>query len=347
MLKELAYRTACTDAGTAILRRLGRLVDVPELPRRPRQARHPFELVVTIDTEGGYVAPGERRVWQGREPSAFQGFVDGVRNVLDALARHGVKATFLVSPHGFSAKGRTLLAVERVLSRVLEEGHEIGLHLHPTSDRAIAAALGRTFATGTARELDEGDRRALLTTGRRLLEEHVHVRAESFRWGNWGLDRGSAGDVAASGFRIDSSAVPRLSDRRERRFDWRASRERSPWIIAPGLLEVPIATYRVGATWLRADPLYGALLHRAFDVYRARAPRDDAPFPFVLMTHSTEATYRDGAPTRTLAALDRFLAHALRDEDVRAIRLRDVAPPPEPCGTTASISERARLWGRS
>lgn len=323
MLKELLYRAACTRPGVAALERIGRFIEVPELGV-PAAPRHPLDLVVTIDTEGGYVADDERRVWQGREPNAFQGYVDGVRNVLAVLARHAIKATFLVSPHGLSATGEALLAVERVLTRIVSAGHEIGLHLHPTSDRATTGALGRTFSSPSARGLSKEDRIALLTTGRRLLEGRAGVKLASFRWGNWALDRASAADVAEAGFRFDSSAVPRLRDKRADRFDWSGTGDRTPWTIAPGLLEVPIATFRIGTSWLRADPLYGPLLDRAFDHYRERAPRASAPFPFVVMTHSTEATYRDGAPTRALADLDRFLAHALAHDDVRAVRLDGV-----------------------
>ncbi|HVH41387.1 MAG TPA: polysaccharide deacetylase family protein [Labilithrix sp.] len=326
MLKELAYRAACTAPGVAAARRLGRFIDVPELPPPAQGPRHPLHLVLTIDTEGGYVEPDERRVWQGRAPLSFQGYVDGVKNLLDVLEQHRAKATFLVSPHGLSATGPTRLAVERVLARIVTDGHEVGLHLHPTSDRAISAELGRRFDVPTARELAEPDRLALLTTGKRLLEQNTGVEITSFRWGNWALDPASARTVAEAGFRIDSSAVPRLRDRASR-FDWSGSGERTPWTIAPGLLEVPIATYRLGPTWLRADPLYGPLLHRALELYRARAPRDAAPFPFVVMTHSTEATYRDGSPTRALADLERFLEHALAFDDVRAIRLGDVTWP--------------------
>lgn len=324
MLKELAYRAACTPLGVAALRGLGRLVGVPELPAKPPPARHPFDLVVTIDTEGGYVEADERRVWQGSAPDAFQGYVDGIPNILDVLARHAVKATFLVSPHGLSATGATLRAVERAFARVLAEGHEIGLHLHPTSDRATTAALGRAFATPRASDLTRADRALLLTTARRLLEERVGVTPVSFRWGNWALDPASAREIAEAGFRIDSSAVPRLRDGRSARYDWSAIGTRAPWSIASGLLEVPIATFRLGPAWLRADPLHGPLLENAFDTYRARAPRDEAPFPFVVMTHSTEATYRSGAPTRVVRTLDRFLARALASPEVRAVRLLDV-----------------------
>jgi hypothetical protein len=232
-----------------------------------------------------------------------------------------------VSPHGLSATGATRLAVDRALARIVAEGHEIGLHLHPTSDRAIAAALGRTFDAPGSRSIGDVDRLALLTTGKRLLEENTGAAVASFRWGNWALDPAGAHTLAEAGFRIDSSAVPRLRDRSRGRFDWSTFGERLPWRIAPGLLEVPIATYRLGPVWLRADPLYGPLLDRAFDLYRARAPREDAPFPFVVMTHSTEAAHRDGSPTRVLADLERFLERALAFDDVDAVRLGDVTWP--------------------
>jgi hypothetical protein len=322
MLKELAYRLASTRGGALMVDRLGDHLDVPELPA-PSRPTHPIQIALTIDTEGGYVGASEERVWQGRAPDAFQGYIDGIPNLLAVLSRHAVKATFLVSPHGLSARGESHRAVEQALGRIASEGHEIGLHLHPTSDRALQRELGRTFASPRASDLSDTDRRLLLETGSRLLATTTGARLRSFRWGNWALDPRSASAIADAGFTIDSSAVPRLRDRNGR-FDWSRSNTRTPWTIAPGLLEVPIATYRLGPAWLRADPLYGPLLRRAFDLYRARAPRDARPFPFVAMTHSTEATYRDGSPTRTLSDLDRFLSYALAFPDVRAVRLQDL-----------------------
>jgi hypothetical protein len=79
---------------------------------------------------------------------------------------------------------------------------------------------------------------------------------------------------------------------------------------------MPIATFQLLGTTLRADPLYGALLDAAFDVYLRRAPRRDAPFPFVVMTHTTEVTHRDGSATKTLFDLDHFLARARSFSDV-------------------------------
>lgn len=312
-LKEIAYRMGMEAPGRALLSELGRLVDVPDLAGPPSRGR-PIRLCVTVDTEGGYVDRDERRVWQGRAPDALQGYAAGVPNLVQVLDRHGVKATFLVAPHGATAD------LVRSLDR---SGHEVGLHLHPSSDGAIAARLGHAHREGSAARLSVDEQRALVGAGKALVTELLGHAPTSFRWGNWALDARAARVVAEAGFRVDSSAVPRLVDRRERppRYDFRDCSTRTPWEIAPGLTELPIATFRWLGRWLRADPLYGPLLGAAFDVYRARAPRTDRPFPFVLMTHSCEATYRDGSPTRALAELDRFLARVR--PGVEAVTLRD------------------------
>ncbi len=313
-LKELAYRTVTTPPFRRAVRGLGRWADVPDWEPPTGAKRYPLQLCVTVDTEGGYVDRDESRIWQGRAPDALQGYVHGVQNLVRVFDRHGIKATFLVAPHGASAD------LLRSLDRA---GHEIGLHLHPTSDRAIAARLGRSFDEGSAVRLSTSEQRLLVDAGKSLLEERLGRALDSFRWGNWGLDASAARIVAEAGFRIDSSAVPRIADtKRPRRYDWSDCSERRPWAIAPGLQEVPIATFRWLGRWLRADPIYGPLLDACFDLYRERAPRDEAPFPFVVMTHSCEATYRDGSSTRTLADLDRFLARAVTFPDVEVVPLR-------------------------
>lgn len=325
-LKEIAYRAAHRAPLSDFVAALSRFSDVPELARPSRAPRHPMVVSVTIDTEGGYVGEDESRIWQGAAPDAFEGYVHGIPNLLHVLERYGAKATFLVSPHGLSSKGATFAAVEGALARIVAGGHEIGLHLHPASDRAIHAKVGRTFGETSARYLSRQDKEDAVRAGRDLLAAATPADLVSFRWGNWGLDEDGARVVADAGFRIDSSAVPGLRDRkvlRRPRFDWSAHSSHEPWTIAPGLQEIPIATFRWLGTRLRADPLYGPLLSAGFDAYLERAPRCDAPFRFVLMTHSTEATRRDGSPTRVLASLDAFLAKIHVRNDVVFAPLRD------------------------
>lgn len=328
MLTELAYRALTTAPGQHLVRQLGRAVRLPHETSESSGALGRVLLVVTVDTEGGFVERGERRVWQGRAPTAFQGYVHGIRNVTEVLDRHGVKGTFFVAPHGRSATGPTLVAVERAICSIVDGGHALGLHVHPSSDAALAQRLGQTFASGSAHELDESDLERLVIAGRALLTELLSPDAtlDLVRWGNWALDDRAARLLAAQGFRIDSSAVPGLRDRKSGgrpRYDWSHERRTAPWELVPGLLEVPIATFRVLGGCFRADPIYGALVTAALK--RAASHGAGAPRVFVVMTHSTEATHEDGSPTRVLSALDELLRVAGEDPRIDVVRLDEAA----------------------
>ncbi len=329
MLRELAYRAAQGRAARRVMARLGPAVRLPfgEGPPAPEPRR--VLLVITVDTEGGYVNRSERRLWQGSAPLAFQGYVDGIRNVTEVLDRHGVKGTFFVAPHGRSATGATLAAVERAIRSIPGGGHEIGLHIHPSSDVALARRTGRSFASGRACDLAVTDLELLAASGRALLEELLEPRAvlDTVRWGNWALDERAAHILAAAGFRVDSSAVPGLRDRGARpRFDWTHARSTEPWSIVPGLLEVPIAMFRLFGRLCRADLLYGSLVSAALNRHASRAPNiadPTSPLVFVATTHSTEATYADGSPTHVVSALDALLAFARESPLVEVVTLRE------------------------
>ncbi len=328
MLKELAYRALSSAPGQRVVRQLGSAVRLPYETIEPSGAAGRVLLVVTVDVEGGYVERDERRVWQGRAPTAFQGYVDGIRNVTEVLDRHGVKGTFFVAPHGRSATGPTLMAVERAIRSIAADDHALGLHVHPSSDVALAERVGRTFASGSARDLDEPDLERLVVAGRELLAElfEPEAKLELVRWGNWGLDERAARILAANGFRIDSSAVPGLRDRKRGagpRYDWSHEPRTAPWELVPGLLEVPIATFRVLGGRYRADPLYGSLVGAA--LRRTASHGVGRTRVFVVMTHSTEATYADGSPTRVLSALDELLRGAIADTRVDVVRLDEAA----------------------
>lgn len=303
-LKERLYRVTGTPLARTLLERAPvRLPFAPDGGPRDGETR----VVVTIDTEGGFVTRDERRVWQGSAPDAFQGYVDGIRHARAVLARHDARATFFVSPHGLSATGETRRAVLDALAAMRDDGHEVGLHLHPTSDRAIAARLPGAY-DATAARIPAPERRRLVATGRDLLIEATGVTPRSFRWGNWALDPESAVDVAAEGFTVDSSAVPGLWDVRSPlrpRYDWRRTRTHRPFSLATGLREVPIATFTCLGKLLRADPIYAPVLPAALRAHVAAGTP-----AFVLMTHSCELTTEGGSPTRALADLDGFLGLA-------------------------------------
>jgi peptidoglycan/xylan/chitin deacetylase (PgdA/CDA1 family) len=330
MLRELAYRAAQRAPGRFVVRQLGAAVRMPFGEGERGGGRRRILLVVTVDTEGGYVDSDEVRVWQGSAPRAFQGYVDGIRNVIEILDRHHAKGTFLVAPHGRSAVGTTLTEVERAILSIPRGGHEIGLHIHPSSDVALASRVGRSFASGSARYLGAADLEYVVAAGRTLLEEILDAGTslDAFRWGNWALDERAAAVVAAAGFRVDTSCVPGLRDaknRRHPRFDWTRSQRIEPWTIVPGLLEIPIAMFRIFGRLVRADPLYGPLLLAALRRYVSHAPAAPGPLVFVVMTHTTEATYADGSPTRVLSALDDLLTLAGERPEIEVVTLREAA----------------------
>ncbi|MDB4944780.1 MAG: polysaccharide deacetylase [Labilithrix sp.] len=329
MLKELAYRALESRAGRRLVACAGPAVRLPfgePQPGAPGRAL----LVVTVDTEGGHVERSEQRVWQGRAPGAFQGYLAGVRHLGTALAAHDAPATFLVAPHGLTARGAVLADVERTLRALPAAGHEVGLHLHPSSDRALAARTGTSWTSGRACDLSVPDLERLVRAGRALLEElyaGTGAALTSFRWGNWALDERAPAVLASAGFTVDSSAVPGLRDARQKhapRFDWSGERRLDPWTIAEGVLEVPIAMFRVLGRLLRADPLHGSLVAHALRRY-ARFASAGRPAVFVVMTHSTDATYEDGSPTPVVRALGELLAFAREEPGIEIVTLREAA----------------------
>jgi peptidoglycan/xylan/chitin deacetylase (PgdA/CDA1 family) len=334
-LRELLYRATANAPSQAALRWLARAISVPNLAPATRAPRHPFLVAVTIDTEGGYVESDERRRWQGELPDAFQGYVEGVRNVRRVLDDAGVRATFLVSTHGLGAPDAVRGEIVAELSRARDAGHEIGLHLHPTSDRALRRRVGASVAVEGG-GFDDAAKIRLVRAATAMIDEAIGVTPVSFRWGNWGLDAGGVRALEACAFLVDSSAIPGCGDTRrprDPRFDWRRARSHAPWrldrrdhqsTIGDGsVVEIPIATCRWHGRYWRADPLFAPLLDAMLAHYYEHAPRDRAPFPFVLMTHSSEATTRDGHATRALRDLASFVRAAKRYADVEFVTLRE------------------------
>ena len=74
---------------------------------------------------------------------------------------------------------------------------------------------------------------------------------------------------------------------------------------------------------IRADPIYSVLLNKAFTEYYQKSDRSKKPFPFVVMTHSSESTLKEGGMTQAVLDLDRFISYAKKYDNVEFVTLKE------------------------
>ena len=284
-------------------------------------------------------------------PNAFQGYYAGIRNLRQIFKRNGVKATFFLSTHCFSAKGEEYRATIAELKGILNDGHEIGFHLHPDSDQALQEELGESFPATSCFFYDENQIYDFIIASKKIISRHlgkgIGEKITSIRWGNWALNTDGARAIKKAGLLVDSSATPGIKGHLDdgRKFDWSAAKEHYPWPLRTddyqstkgnettketnrnerkeksakqtATLEIPIATFSFIGNTMRADPQYSSILNKAFEQYHENADRSEKPFPFVVITHSCEATSKEGTQTQALLDLEKFIAFAKRKGDAK------------------------------
>ena len=316
----------------------------PEKTTASPSKNKPFLISITVDTEAGYVDNNERRVWQKEAPDAYQGFYAGIRNLRQVFKRNGVKATFFLSTHCFSANGEEYRATIAELKGLLKDGHEIGLHLHPDSDKALQKESGKEFLATSCFFYDETQLYELIIASKKIISRHlgkgVGESITSIRWGNWALNTDGAKAIKKAGLLVDSSATPGIKGHFDdgRKYDWSRAKEHYPWPLSTkdyqstngnetiretngktekkkstkqtATLEIPIATFSLLGNAMRADPQYSVILNKAFAHYHENVDRSQKPFPFVVMTHSCEATTKEGTQTQALLDIERFITFA-------------------------------------
>lgn len=340
LLKLQIYRFFNTRIGKKVLRLLNPFVYVKKLRDGTKEPRHPFIVAITVDAESGYVQKNERRVWQGTNPGAFIGFYKGIENWRNLLNKYEAKSTFFLSTQCFDAKKEELDKIKHQLRRLDEESHEIGLHLHPDSDLALQKYMKNNFRYSGARFYDCKTILSMLSSSKYMVEknlsEGIKDRVVSFRWGNWALNTSAVKALQDSGFKIDSSAVPGIKGhlRDHRHYDWSKVKSNYPWKLSladyqnidsdkSDILEIPIATFNFLGLTLRADPVNSYLLLNAFDYYHKNADRSEKPFVFVVITHSCEAVYNDGRPTKVVSLMEEFLDYTKKFRDVKFSTLKE------------------------
>ncbi len=337
--KLLLYRFFSTDFGKLMLDILSFGVKVRNLGLK-KEKKCPFLVAITIDTESGYVDRGERRVWQKEKPEAFEGYYCGVRNLLSVFEKHDVKGTFFLSTQCFSSKDKERILIDKELKNLIKNKHELGLHLHPDSDFALQKKLGRKFNATSAFFYNYEEKFKIIKAARELIKENIGKNIEknliSFRWGNWALDSGGAKALNKLRFKIDSSATPGIKGHLNdtMKYDWSKVKSHYPWKLSTTdykatnhnnskITEIPIATFDFFGATLWADPVNSILLNKAFIKYHNKADRSEKPFVFVVITHSSEATMRDGKETQALKDLKNFIVFSKKYKDVKFVTTKE------------------------
>jgi len=338
-IKLIFYRFFTTTLGKIILKFLSFGVKAKNLGSGQKPKKYPFLVVITTDTESGYVEKYERRVWQKENPKAFVGYYSGIRNLLNIFDRHKIKTTFFLSTNCFSSQGKERKLIKIELDRLIKKGHEIGLHLHPDSDLALQEKLSKKFNETSAFFYSYDEKLKLINAAKKLIEDNlgkaIKNKLLSFRWGNWALDSSGAKALQKAGFRVDSSATPGIKGHLNdtMKYDWSKVRRNYPWKLSiknyqetkhnnSNILEIPVATFDFYGLKLRADPANSILLNKAFLEYYDKADRSEKPFIFVVITHSSEATTKDGKNTQVLRDLDSFVSFAKKYDDIIFVTLR-------------------------
>ena len=333
------YQFFSTAIGRFMLNLLSFGVSVRNLDgKNPK--KYPFLVVVTVDTESGYVSKGEGRVWQKENPGAYRGYYCGIKNLLGIFQKRKIKSTFFLSTNCFSAKGKYQNLIKREINRIIKNNHEIGMHLHPDSDLALQEKLGKKLNATSAFFYNYEEKFKIIKASRELIKTHLGKNIErniiSFRWGNWALDSDGVKALNKLGFRIDSSATPGIKGHTNdaMRYDWSKVKMHYPWKLSiedyqetnhdnSNILEIPIATFDFFGMKLRADPVNSVLLNKAFLEYYNKSDRSEKPFPFVVLTHSSEATMKDGKPTKALKDLEDFINFTKKFPNVRFVTMRE------------------------
>ncbi len=227
------------------------------------------------------------------------------------------------------------------MKKLDKEKHEIGLHLHPNSDFALQKLLKNDFEYVSAKFYDYNKIRAMLDGSKNLIEENLGKsilgKMASFRWGNWGLNSTAARALNESGFEVDSSAVPGIKGHLNdiMHYDWSEVSNHYPWKLSMEnhqdtrredltILEIPIATFNFLGFGIRADPVYSQLLIEGFEHYYKNADRSK-PFIFVMMSHSSEGTYKNGKATNVIKQTEHFIRHVKNYGDVKFVTLKEGA----------------------
>jgi hypothetical protein len=120
------------------------------------------------------------------------------------LRRHGLRGVFFVEALFSHAAG--LEPLRRIVARLQEDGHEVGLHLHPEWLRRASGVSVLPGKQGNfMRAFSEEDQAALIASGVEQLQKAGVPKVDSFRAGGYGANFDTLKALARNGVAFDSS----------------------------------------------------------------------------------------------------------------------------------------------
>lgn len=287
-------------------------------------------ICLTIDTESGYTNKDNSISWHIQKPNSFQGYVNGIKNWTKILDKYNVPGTFLLDTHCFSAPNKTRNEIKKILKETAKK-HEIGFHLHPKDDLALKKSLPFELKYNDAKYYTKNNIESMIRLGRKIIKKEIKVDAKSFRWGNWSLNSTAAvKSLEKSGILIDSSAIPNMKNQnKDYSCDWSKVKRCNPWFLNlkdyqkineknSNVLEIPVSTVKLFNSYFRADPKYGFLLLYFLHKF---AHDEKSPKLFVINTHSSEANYKNGKPTKMLDCFSNFIKKTAEKNSIQYVTL--------------------------
>jgi peptidoglycan/xylan/chitin deacetylase (PgdA/CDA1 family) len=153
-------------------------------------------LIISIDTECD-----RYQNWEVRQPLSFQNIEDQKTTLFPLFKKHGIKATYLISPEVLKND-----AAMRVFEAVKGD-HEFGSHLHVEFIEP-EANMQSAWAKGVQAELAPELEYAKLDQLTKIFKKRFGYQPLSFRAGRFGASPVTLRHLADLGYKVDSSLKP-------------------------------------------------------------------------------------------------------------------------------------------
>jgi hypothetical protein len=320
MIKSLMHRASSNKLGKTLLKMAGNIgIDVnvskESLPRGN------FYILITIDTELGFVKKDHSRYFNINDPETFKGYNFGIKNFRNLANKQGLKFTYFLLTHSLHKNNPYLQECKSQITKLIDESNELGLHLHPDMDSVIQENLNLKVNYRSCKYLEPEIINKFISEGKKIIKDNFNVDIKSLRWGNYGLSESAFNLLEKNNIQNDSSVCAGKSGHLKDSFyyNWGHRKSLYPYMVG-NVFEIPVTTFNFFGKKLCADPST-SLLEPLFTQLYKNAKR---PFFMNIITHTYEGMYEDGSPTEVVKELDSFITKVKTYNGVKFITISEV-----------------------